>query len=100
MIGTAVGPEYILCAGGIYDVPASVGKKMLAAKMVAGSSRKVERDGKEVTETVWGGPAARRVTDPKIAAKAKRLPAQPDPEDKQVMEDTEYLDTDDDDTTE
>jgi len=94
MVGTAIGPEYILQAGGIYDVPASIGKKMLEAKMVAGSSRKVEKGGVEVTETVWGGPAAIRVTDPKKIARAKRLPAQPDPEDKQVMEDSEYLETD------
>ena len=96
MIGTAAGPDYVLNAGGIYDVPAAIGKKMLAAKMVAGSSRKVERDGKEIVETVWGGPAALRVTDPKKIARAKRIPATPDPEDKQVMDDPEYLETDDD----
>jgi len=95
MIGTAIGPDYILHAGGIYDVPASIGKKMLAAKMVAGSSRKVEKDGREVTETTWGGPSAVQVSDPKKIARAKRLPAQPDPEDKQVMEDSEYLESED-----
>jgi len=81
MFTTAAGPDFVLHAGEVYDLPATVAKQLLKTSMVHG----IDQDGKPKL----GGPCAELVNDRDI--KARPLPARPDPEDKPKMElDEEY----------
>lgn len=81
MFTTAAGPDFVLHAGEVYDLPATVATHLLKTPMVHG----VDPTGKPK----YGGPCAERVEDRSV--KAKAVPSRPDPEDKNNLElDEEY----------
>ena len=75
----ASGPEFNLDAGKPYLVPDAVAKKLLTAQLVGPNGG------------LGGKAAGELVTDPKLVAKATRLPAQPDPDDKGDMAEESFL---------